>query len=46
LISKIDELIESYEQKLIEDTIKLVNIKSTKGEPLPGAPFGEGPNKF
>lgn len=45
LLEKIDALIEKYEDKLSEDTIRLVNIKSEQGEPMPGAPFGEGPRK-
>ena len=45
LILKIDKLIEENVQNLVDDTIRLINIKSVKGEPLPGAPFGEGPKK-
>jgi len=45
LLEKIDKLIDESTEKLAYDTIKLVNIKSVKGEPLPGAPFGEGPKK-
>ncbi|MBQ3022186.1 MAG: Sapep family Mn(2+)-dependent dipeptidase [Clostridia bacterium] len=45
LISKIDELIENIDERLIEDTIRLVNINSEQGEAKPGAPFGEGPRK-
>ncbi len=45
LIEKIDALIEDFEGALIEDTIRLVNIKSEEGEAKPGAPFGEGPRK-
>lgn len=45
LIAKIDKLIEDSRADLVADTIKLVNIKSVQGEPLPGAPFGEGPRK-
>ncbi len=43
LIKKIDEAIENSERELVADIIRLVNIKSVKGDPLPGAPFGEGP---
>lgn len=43
LIQKIDAAIEAYEPTLVKDIIRLVNIKSVKGSPLPGAPFGEGP---
>ena len=45
LITKIDELIEASRAELAADTIKLVNMKSVMGEPLPGAPFGEGPKQ-
>ncbi len=45
LVEKIDRLIEEYENNLINDTIRLVNIKSEKGEAIPGAPFGEGSRK-
>ena len=44
-IAQVDELIEGARHELAADTIKLVNIKSVQGEPLPGAPFGEGPRK-
>jgi succinyl-diaminopimelate desuccinylase len=43
LIQKIDAAIEAAERDIVADTIRLVNIKSVEGEPLPGAPFGEGP---
>ena len=42
LIREIDALIEASREELAIDTIKLVNIKSVKSDPLPGAPFGEG----
>ncbi len=45
LLGKIDELIEKYEGELVENTVRLVNIKSEQGEAKPGAPFGEGPRK-
>ena len=45
LIEKIDKLIENIDEKLIKDTIRLVNIKSEQEEAKPGAPFGEGPRK-
>ena len=45
LIEKIDALIEKCEEELIKDTMRLINIKSEQGEPMPGAPFGEGPRK-
>lgn len=43
LLKKIDEAIENSERELVADIIRLVNIKSTKEDPLPGAPFGAGP---
>jgi len=46
ILSKIDSLIEDSTPALVADTIKFVNIKSVKGQPLPGAPFGEGPKKM
>lgn len=45
LIDKIDELIAASKADLAADTKKLVNIKSVKGESLPGAPFGKGPKQ-
>lgn len=45
LIEKIDALIEASRKELAADIIKLVNIKSVQGEPLPGAPFGAGPKR-
>ena len=33
LISKIDTLIEKYSDRLVSDTIKLVNIKSVQEKP-------------
>lgn len=45
LLRKIDEMIESCEQALVDTTICLVNINSEKSDPLPGAPFGTGPRK-
>ena len=46
LLIKIDELIEEYEQELVNDTITFININSEQGEPKPNAPFGEGPRKM
>ena len=43
LLKKIDEAIEASERALVADIIRLVNIRSEEGDPLPGAPFGEGP---
>ena len=45
LLEKIDLLIEENTEKLISDTIKLVNINSERTEALPGAPFGKGPRE-
>jgi len=45
LIEKIDKAILEVRDDLVRDTIRMVNIKSVRGEPLPGAPFGEGPRK-
>ena len=43
ILTKIDEMIEASTEKLVADTIRLVNINSEKSEPLPGAPWGAGP---
>ena len=43
LLMKIDELIEDSESELINDTMDFIRIKSERGEPIPGAPFGIGP---
>ena len=43
LIVQIDQAIEKSMNDLKVDLIKLIAIKSVKGEPLPGAPFGAGP---
>ena len=42
-LEQIDKAIEVSRGALTQDIIKLVGIKSVKGEPLPGAPFGTGP---
>ena len=42
LIEKIDEAIFAAREDVIKDTIRLVNIKSVRDVPMPGAPFGEG----
>ena len=42
LIRKIDELIDAGRESLARDVIKLVNIRSVREAPLPGAPFGAG----
>lgn len=43
LLEKIDRAIEEHRSAVSRTTIDMVNIKSVKGTPLPGAPFGEGP---
>lgn len=43
LIEKIDREIELAREAVTKDTIRFVNIKSVRGEPLAGAPFGIGP---
>ncbi len=45
LLQKIDERIDAVRSELAQTTIEMVNIKSVRGEELPGAPFGEGPRK-
>ena len=45
LLIQIDQAIEHCEGKLAQDIIELIGIKSVKGDPLPGAPFGEGPKQ-
>ncbi len=42
LLEKIDGAIAACERELAALTIKLVNIKSVKSEPVPGGPFGAG----
>ncbi len=43
LIQKIDKAINAMRSQVAKTTIDLVNIKSVKEDPLPGAPFGNGP---
>lgn len=43
VIKQIDQAIEKSMTDLKSDLVKLIAIKSVKGEPLPGAPFGAGP---
>lgn len=45
LLAVIDRRIEESTAELAADTICLVNIKSVRGAPEPGAPFGAGPKK-
>ncbi len=43
LLKQIDEQIQQARQALAEDTIHLIGIRSVRGVPEPGAPFGSGP---
>lgn len=43
ILEKIDRAIEEHREAVSRTTIDMVNIKSVRGTPLPGAPFGEGP---
>lgn len=43
LLEQIDHAIAASRQELARDTIKLIGVKSVKGDPQPGAPFGPGP---
>ena len=43
LLEQIDRKIEECRAELAQDIIKLIAVRSVQGEPLPGAPFGEGP---
>ena len=40
---KIDAWVEAHSEDFVRDVSRLVAIDSTKGEPAPGAPFGQGP---
>jgi len=42
-LEQIDLAIKASREKLEKDIIKLIGIKSVKGDPSPGAPFGPGP---
>ncbi len=46
IIEKIDKEIENARPLLVSDTIHFVSIRSVQEDPLPGAPFGEGPKKM
>ncbi len=46
LLKKIDSEVENCREDLAKDTIRLIAVKSVKGEPLPGAPFGAGPRQM
>lgn len=43
LLEQIDQRIEASRSALMQSIKKLIAIKSVKGEPMPGAPFGNGP---
>lgn len=43
LLKQIDQEIENVREVLARDTIHLIGVRSVKGEPEPGAPFGPGP---
>lgn len=43
VLERIDREIERCRETLAKDTIDLIAIKSVRGEPQPGAPFGPGP---
>lgn len=45
LLEQIDCSIEAARNQLSQDITKLISIKSVKGIPYPGAPFGVGPRK-
>lgn len=40
-MDKLDQLLKSYEQEMVDTLCELVRIPSVDGEPLPGKPFGE-----
>lgn len=40
---QIEEYIDNHKEEMLQDLSELVRIESTKGEALPGKPFGEGP---
>jgi len=46
LIRQIDELIDLDRANIAADVIRLVNIRSVREAPLPGAPFGAGPQRL
>ena len=43
LLKQIDQEIEHVREALARDIIHLIGIRSVRGEPEPGAPFGPGP---
>ncbi len=40
---RISQWVDAHEQDMIRDIARLVAVKSVRGEPEPGAPFGPGP---
>lgn len=46
IIDIIDKEIFAARDDVVSDTVKFVAIDSTKGDPVPGGPFGEGPKKM
>lgn len=44
-LTQLDENIRALRSELADLTIRLINIKSEQGAPLPGAPFGIGPRQ-
>ena len=45
LKERISQWIDAHEQDLLDDTSRLVAVRSVKGEAAPGAPFGLAPKK-
>ena len=43
---RIDREIEACRPQIIEDTVRMIAVKSVKGDAGPGAPFGPGPKAF
>ncbi|EOD00915.1 dipeptidase PepV [Caldisalinibacter kiritimatiensis] len=42
---KLESLVESYKNEIVESVKKIVRIKSVEGQSRPGMPFGEGVNE-
>ena len=40
-MDRLDEILESYRDEMLETLRELVRIPSVDGKPLPGKPFGE-----
>jgi len=43
LLGEFEAWIAQHRQELVGDLIEMVNVRSVKGDELPGKPFGEGP---